>query len=192
VRWQEQYDLGIRYMEDGNYEEAILAFNAAIEIDPMQADAYLNLANAYIGMNDFDAAKEILEKGYELTGAQVLKDKLDEIESGNISDYWGNPRKRSGYDGAGNLQWYQIYEYNGKQTVSVTTYNPAGRQTGYWDGFQYDEQGRIIRGIMFDSDGMVVGYTEALYDENGNEIQNNCFLLDGTPSGHRIFAYDKD
>ena len=39
--WQEQYDLGIRYLSEGNYEEAIIAFTAAIEIDPKQVDAYL-------------------------------------------------------------------------------------------------------------------------------------------------------
>ena len=28
--WQEQYDLGMRYLNDGNYEEAIIAFTTAI------------------------------------------------------------------------------------------------------------------------------------------------------------------
>ena len=37
--WQEQYDLGQKYLTDGNYEEAILAFTAAIEIDPKRAPA---------------------------------------------------------------------------------------------------------------------------------------------------------
>lgn len=32
--WQEQYDRGVRYLSKGNYEEAIIAFTAAIEIDP--------------------------------------------------------------------------------------------------------------------------------------------------------------
>ena len=32
--WQEQYDLGMKYLSEGNYEEAIIAFTAAIEIDP--------------------------------------------------------------------------------------------------------------------------------------------------------------
>lgn len=32
--WQDQYDLGMRYLSEGNYEEAIVAFTAAIEIDP--------------------------------------------------------------------------------------------------------------------------------------------------------------
>ena len=47
--WQEQYDLGVQYLSEGNYEEAILAFTAAIEIDPNQAEAYLGRGDAFIG-----------------------------------------------------------------------------------------------------------------------------------------------
>lgn len=46
--WQEQYDLGVRYLSEGNYEEAIIAFTAAIEIDPNQALAYVGRGNAYL------------------------------------------------------------------------------------------------------------------------------------------------
>ena len=35
LTWQEQYDLGIKYLEEGNYEEAIIAFTSAIEIEPI-------------------------------------------------------------------------------------------------------------------------------------------------------------
>ena len=45
--WQSQYDLGVRYLSNGNYEEAILAFNAAIEIDPKNAETYEQRGNAY-------------------------------------------------------------------------------------------------------------------------------------------------
>lgn len=45
--WQEQYDLGVRYLSEGNYEEAIIAFTAAIEIDPKQAPAYVGRGDAY-------------------------------------------------------------------------------------------------------------------------------------------------
>ena len=47
-KWTEQYDLGIKYLEEQNYEEAIVAFTAAIEIEPNQIDAYLNRAEAYL------------------------------------------------------------------------------------------------------------------------------------------------
>ena len=59
--WQTQYDLGVRYLSEGNYEEAILAFEAAIEIDPKNADAYRKLAEAYEKTGDEDAALRTLE-----------------------------------------------------------------------------------------------------------------------------------
>lgn len=46
--WQEQYDLGVRYLSEGNYQEAIIAFTTAIEIDPKRAPAYVGRGDAYI------------------------------------------------------------------------------------------------------------------------------------------------
>ena len=48
--WQEKYDLGVRYLKDGNYEEAVIAFTAAIEIDPKNPDAYTARGGAYLSM----------------------------------------------------------------------------------------------------------------------------------------------
>lgn len=48
--WQEQYDLGIKYLSEGNYEEAIIAFTAAIEIDPKQPEAYFGRGQSYYGV----------------------------------------------------------------------------------------------------------------------------------------------
>lgn len=56
--WKEQYDLGAKYLSDGNYQEAILAFSAAIEIEPKAADAYVGRADAYVG-----AAVELADGG---------------------------------------------------------------------------------------------------------------------------------
>ena len=72
--WQAQYDLGVRYLSEGNYEEAILAFEAAIEIDPRNADAYRKLAEAYEKTGDEDAALRTLETGAEATGDRELAD----------------------------------------------------------------------------------------------------------------------
>ena len=52
AQWQEQYDLGVRYLSEGNYEEAIIAFTAAIEIDPNRAEAYVRRGDAYIGYGE--------------------------------------------------------------------------------------------------------------------------------------------
>lgn len=60
--WQEQYDLGLRYLSEGNYAEAVLAFNAAIQIDPNRMDAYLGRARGYIALDNPEAAREDLDK----------------------------------------------------------------------------------------------------------------------------------
>ena len=52
LTWQEQYDLGIRYLSEGNYQEAIIAFTAAIEINPKEALAYVGRGDAYVGMGE--------------------------------------------------------------------------------------------------------------------------------------------
>lgn len=85
--WQEQYDLGVRYLSDGNYEEAIIAFTAAIEIDPKRPEAYLGLADAYIGAGDLGAARKALEDGLAATGDTEIQARLDELsaEAGNLT-----------------------------------------------------------------------------------------------------------
>ena len=77
--WQEQYDLGIKYLSDGNYEEAIIAFTAAIEIDPKQSAAYEGAAQAYEAMGDLEAARAILEQGVAATEDAVLVKYLESL-----------------------------------------------------------------------------------------------------------------
>ena len=64
LSWQEQYALGVRYLSEGNYEEAILAFEAAIALAPKQADAYIGAAEAYIALGQPEKAQSILEAGF--------------------------------------------------------------------------------------------------------------------------------
>lgn len=64
--WQTQYDLGMRYLEEGNYEEAIMAFSAAIDIDPKRPEAYIGAADAYEKSDDLENALKILQQGIEI------------------------------------------------------------------------------------------------------------------------------
>jgi hypothetical protein len=80
--WQEQYDLGFRYLSEGNYEEAIIAFTAAIEINPKQPDAYIGLADVYIAQDDTAAAKKTLEDGLSACGEnEGIQAKLQELDT---------------------------------------------------------------------------------------------------------------
>lgn len=63
--WQGQYDLGVRYLSDGNYEKAIIAFAAAIKIDPKNVDAYCSLADVYAAIGDYESAEELFSRAYD-------------------------------------------------------------------------------------------------------------------------------
>lgn len=69
--WQEQYDLGVRYLSEGNYEEAIIAFTVAIEINPKQAPAYVGRGDAYVQSGETEK---------DLTAAQVDYEKAIELD----------------------------------------------------------------------------------------------------------------
>lgn len=70
--WQTQYDLGVRYLSEGNYKEAILAFEAAIEIDPKQETIYLKYAEAYTQQGDDASALRVLTRGFRETQSELL------------------------------------------------------------------------------------------------------------------------
>lgn len=73
--WQEQYDLGVRYLSEGNYEEAIIAFTAAIEIDPKRAEAYVGRGDAYFAIGNADSAALDYETARRLGGDEVELEK---------------------------------------------------------------------------------------------------------------------
>lgn len=80
IRMNSKYDLGMEYYEAGQYEEAVVAFTAAIEtVGHNTADAYVGRANAY----------------YALGGEDNLKKARDDYEMAIKTDseyeeaYWG-------------------------------------------------------------------------------------------------------
>ena len=75
-----------KYLVEMDYERAIAEFNKVIELDPMNADAYLGLAEAYEKSGDIDKALETLEKGFELTGDERLQAKLALLNGENTDN----------------------------------------------------------------------------------------------------------
>ena len=64
--WREQYDFGMKYLEEGNFEEAITALDAAIKIEPARADLYIARGDAYVGLQDRESAEKDYRKAMEL------------------------------------------------------------------------------------------------------------------------------
>ena len=64
----ELLELGEKYLLDLNYEQALMQFLKVIEIEPMNARAYLAAAEAYINIGDMEKAIAVLRDGLEATG----------------------------------------------------------------------------------------------------------------------------
>ncbi|MDD6207601.1 MAG: chitobiase/beta-hexosaminidase C-terminal domain-containing protein [Clostridiales bacterium] len=69
-----------KYVESLKYEDAVVAFEEAIRLDPRNMDAYLGLAEVYVARNQKEKAVETLERGV-LVGVEV-KEQEQEILDG--------------------------------------------------------------------------------------------------------------
>ena len=210
---QEQLDLGAKYLEEMDYEQALVAFNTALSIDPKNADAYLGIMEVYIRTNDFESALEYAKEGYEATGNESLKEKIDMIESGNIFASNGWLMKRSCYDDNGGLVYQHEFTYNLKgQQASITKYDAQGVQEQYLE-YAYDEEGRRLIGAGYAlSDGnleksvgkydgnnyhstvyegtsdVISGYREIEFDALGRAIKDTKYNKDG----EIIYIYEEE
>lgn len=88
---QEALQLGEKYLEEMDYENAVVAFTEATAIDPSSKEAYLGLAQAHTGAREYDEAeaayRQLLEldasnaEGYrELAELYIRLEKLEEAK----------------------------------------------------------------------------------------------------------------
>lgn len=78
-RIAELLDLGNKYLTEQDYEQAVVTFQEAIEIDPKCEEAYRGLADVYVAMGDYESAMDILQQGIAQTGSEELTAYLEEI-----------------------------------------------------------------------------------------------------------------
>ncbi len=69
--------LAERYLDEQDYEQAVIEFKNLLEIDPKNTDAYLGLAEAYEGIGEYDKAAKVLREAKEI---------VDESDADDISD----------------------------------------------------------------------------------------------------------
>lgn len=68
---QTQLDLGKRYVSELDYENAIIAYEDALKLDPYCLDAYLGLSDVYLALGDTDKAIEIMQQAKEMMPESV-------------------------------------------------------------------------------------------------------------------------
>jgi tetratricopeptide (TPR) repeat protein len=86
-RYSEQTVMAEQYLRIGNYEQAIEAYIKALAIsDTDQVNLSIGLAQAYIGIDDYDSALKVLRECYQKTLGYTIKKKIEEVTEKKI-DY---------------------------------------------------------------------------------------------------------
>ena len=177
--WQEQYDLGVRYLSEGNYEEAVLAFAAAIEIEPRRAEAYVGAARAAMALGDADAAADFLARGQEAAGESELFD--DAWAELGLTPPAGGPGGASA--GVNDLSFVGMTpEEIAAALPSLVQPEPATEQRteedGSWSVSAYDASGALIRQIGYNPDGTEHHRLEKYVDRDGATLEANYLSID--------------
>lgn len=192
--WQEQYDLGVRYLSEGNYEEAIIAFTAAIEIDSNRVEAYIARGDTYIAdeteenlvaaLADYAAALEIDEKNVQacLCLADVyirqgLFDKAAEILNVGF-EKTGDQRIR---DKAAEFETMEIRDTWGR--IRRKIYYDDGGTPLFYAVYQYWL-------IPIDVDIPLMGSTVTTYNMSGEQIAHGKELFDSRGNPIEYFSID--
>ena len=103
--------LAERYLSELDYEKAIAEYQAVITIDSKNVDAYLGLADAYIGQGKYEDAMAILAEGYREIGDERLSDKLAQLDALYSSAHDTNSEGNAELSGA------ESSEYDNKQGI---------------------------------------------------------------------------
>lgn len=82
-RVQQHLEMGEKYLNELDYNSAVMEFTSAIEVDPRSRNAYLGRGDAYLGLNNYESAED------DFTVVIELDDKT-------IEGYVGRSRAHAG------------------------------------------------------------------------------------------------
>nr|WP_288827885.1 tetratricopeptide repeat protein [uncultured Clostridium sp.] len=90
--------LGDRYLNEQEYEKAILAYQSAIKIDPRQVEAYIGMANAYEGLENLEKAAELLKFGWETVPDERLETLIIRVYTKLYEQYMNERKYEKAHD----------------------------------------------------------------------------------------------
>lgn len=177
--YQDKYDLGAKYVSDGNYEEAIIAYTAAIKIDVKNPAAYLARGKAYVlsgeTSNSLETALEDFNRAVEL-------DETNPDAYLGLADVY---IRRGEYDKA-----LEVIENAIDKTNSVPEI--VQKLEEMKDGKFIDSSGNLRRMSCYDSDGTLLWYHIYTYDAERRVSSATSFSAAGSQTGHVDCVYDDE
>ena len=189
--WQEHYDLGLKYVNEAKYEEAILAFTKALEIDPKQAPVYIALAEVYVRQENYTAAQETLDKAItEIGETEELRAEKAKLTDGQLPQNNKGDTPRSHVPAPGGIPPQNSPASSADAVPGVVSTARSERGEGAYSILGIDAEGNTICQYDYNSDGSLEICVIYTYDTNGNEIRIDHYYSDGSPGFYYIFVYD--
>ena len=144
ARVQEQFDLGSKYMAELDYENAIVALNKAIKIDPKNVDAYKMLAEVYEKSGRLDDARATLEKVLDFD--DLSSENKDEINDRikNLDFLVAISKLPGEYDEPTALELSNAKNFKIYYTVETENNKFAVSNAEYIEPILFDEDGTYI------------------------------------------------
>ncbi len=201
--YEHQLSLAYKYLEEGNYQEAILAFTKAIEIDSNKTEAYLGRAESYIKNGDDNESLTLALKDYE---------KVIELEETNAEGYLGAADvyiRQGEYEKALEILKLGLEKTNNDKKIAEkiselesgnikdssgrimrsTSYDPSGKVTSYRE---YSYEGSVIKSSYFDENGKLTAYDVTTKNEKGLSDRYEFYDADGTLTSCYVYEYEFD
>ena len=176
---KDQLQLGQKYLEEMDYEQAVVAFDKAIKIDPASVDAYLGLADAYFRLGKYENSlaciDRLLDLDHENTQIKpiltdclseyikilVEEERYDEIKA--LADKYGSTT--DGVDFKSVLDMAPVQVGVLKTDIEAdSVFNMDG-----YGSLRIDGVGNSWDGVWGDTDG-IIPPQKAVADREGNLI----------------------
>lgn len=114
-RYEEQAVMAEEYLKAGDFEQAAQAYVKAISMKNSNQELLsIGLAEAYIGMDNYDKALGVLRDSYMKTGANAIKEKIEEVTA-----------KKTDYEFSQTAAHAETYFTNGEYEKAITEYKKA-------------------------------------------------------------------
>lgn len=82
IKMYDKYmNLAQQYVNELLYDQAIAAYETAIEAESGKPEAYIALADIYVQMGDYESAVAVLSHGIDQTESEELIDYLEELQN---------------------------------------------------------------------------------------------------------------
>lgn len=197
---KKQLKLGNKYLNEGKYEEAILAFNKIIEIDTKNIEARIGLSDAYIGTERFEEAENILREAINIDSSRIEPyEKLIDLFKKLKKDIEQIIKlKEDALENTGDRK-FQVSEMDKKRAKDKEEAESGKVAKAYYDviynivnGDKRENNGIGIYALTGyeDANGAGLTYADLIdFDGDGNKELFNFYLLDGNYV-YEIWGFD--